>query len=88
VSSLTKNGPCRRPPGWLNAASPKYLEEAENLSKDLSLYAWLSFKFPEIFHQGEAVPQRRGQVSRYIEQALLTQAGFGDTSKEILYGYR
>jgi ATP-dependent RNA helicase SUPV3L1/SUV3 len=83
-----KKRPLPPAPGWLNAASPKYLEEAENLSKDLSLYAWLSFKFPEVFYQGEAVPILRSKVSRYIEQALLTQAGFGDTSKEILYGYR
>lgn len=75
-------------PTWLTSTSPRHLEDAENLSKDLSLYAWLSFKFPATFYQGDAVPTMRSQVSRYIEQALLTQAGFGDTSKELLYGYR
>jgi len=75
-------------PEWLTSTSPRHLEDAENLSKDLSLYAWLSFKFPQIFHQGEHVPEMRGRVSRYIERALLTQAGFGDTAKELLYGYR
>jgi len=75
-------------PTWLTSTSPRHLEDAENLSKDLSLYAWLSFKFPEIFYQGQLVPTMRSQVSRYIEQALLTQAGFGDTSKGLLYGYR
>lgn len=75
-------------PSWLTSTSPKHLEEAENLSKDLSLYAWLSFKFPQVFHAGELVPELRSRVSRYIEQALLTQAGFGDTSKEMLYGYK
>jgi ATP-dependent RNA helicase SUPV3L1/SUV3 len=75
-------------PPWLSAESPRHLEEAENLSQDLSLYAWLSFKFPQVFHQGEDVPELRASISRYIERALLTQAGFGDTSKELLYGYR
>jgi ATP-dependent RNA helicase SUPV3L1/SUV3 len=75
-------------PSWLTSTSPKHLEDAENLSKDLSLYAWLSFKFPKVFYEGELVPELRSKVSRYIEQALLTQAGFGDTSKELLYGYK
>jgi ATP-dependent RNA helicase SUPV3L1/SUV3 len=75
-------------PAWLDATSPKHLESAENLGKDLSLYAWLSFKFPQVFFEGAAVAALRSRVSRYIEQALLTQAGFGDTAKEKLYGYR
>lgn len=75
-------------PEWLTSTSPRHLEDAENLSKDISLYAWLSFKFPQVFHQGAQVAELRSRVSRHIEQALLTQAGFGDTSKELLYGYR
>jgi ATP-dependent RNA helicase SUPV3L1/SUV3 len=75
-------------PEWLVSTSPRHLEDAENLSKDLSLYAWLGFKFPKVFHQAAQVPELRSRVSRYIEQALLTQAGFGDTAKEMLYGYR
>ncbi len=75
-------------PEWLTSTSPRHLEDAENLSKDLSLYAWLGFKFPQVYYQGEQVPALRSRVSRYIEQALLTQAGFGDTAKELLYGYR
>ena len=75
-------------PDWLTSTSPRHLEDAENLSKDISLYAWLSFKFPEIFPEGAQAPALRSRVSRYIEQALLTQAGFGDTSKELLYNYR
>jgi ATP-dependent RNA helicase SUPV3L1/SUV3 len=75
-------------PSWLTSTSPKHLEDAENLSKDLSLYAWLSFKFAKVFYEGDMVPELRSKVSRYIEQALLTQAGFGDTSKELLYGYK
>ncbi|MBU3735436.1 MAG: helicase [Methylobacterium sp.] len=72
-------------PVWLTATGARHLEQAENLSQNLSLYAWLSFKFPRIFHQGSGVPAMRGKVSRYIEQALLTQAGYGETSKELLY---
>jgi ATP-dependent RNA helicase SUPV3L1/SUV3 len=75
-------------PPWLTSTSPRHLEDAENLSKDLSLYAWLSFKFPGLFDQGAQVPELRSRVSRYIEQALLTQAGFGDTTKELMLGYR
>jgi ATP-dependent RNA helicase SUPV3L1/SUV3 len=75
-------------PEWLTSTSPRHLEEAENLSKDLSLYAWLSFKYPKIFYQGAEMPALRSRISRYIEAALLTQAGFGDTSKELMYGYK
>ncbi|MEI8363071.1 MAG: helicase-related protein [Betaproteobacteria bacterium] len=73
------------PPVWLTANNPKHLEAAELLSHNLSLYAWLSFKFPQIFVDGAEVKALRQQVSRYIENALLTQAGYGDTSREIDY---
>ncbi len=72
-------------PAWLASTSPKHLEEAENLSQHLSLYAWLSWKFPTIFYQRDALPDLRQQVSRYIERALLVQAGYQNTSKELLY---
>ncbi len=72
-------------PVWLSANSPKHLKAAELLSHNLSLYAWLSFKFPNIFVDCTKVKNLRLQVSRYIESALLTQAGYGDTSREIDY---
>jgi ATP-dependent RNA helicase SUPV3L1/SUV3 len=72
-------------PAWLRASNPKHLEAAELLSHNLSLYAWLSFKFPQIFLDGAGVKTLRQQVSRYIESALLIQAGYGDTSREIDY---
>lgn len=72
-------------PAWLDSDSPKHLEAAELLSHNLSLYAWLSFKFPQFFVDGDQVPALRQQVSRYIERALLTQAGYGDTSRDIDY---
>lgn len=72
-------------PAWLDSESPKHLEAAELLSHNLSLYAWLSFKFPQIFVDGDQVSSLRQHVSRYIERALLTQAGYGDTSRDIDY---
>ncbi len=72
-------------PAWLDSDSPKHLEAAELLSHNLSLYAWLSFKFPQFFTNGSQVAALRQQVSRYIERALLTQAGYGNTSREIDY---
>ena len=70
---------------WLASNSPKHLEEAEDLSKDISLYAWLSLKFPHHFNQIENLPALRSRVSRYIEAALLVQSGYQDTSKELMY---
>lgn len=72
-------------PSWLESDSPKHLEAAELLSHNLSLYAWLSFKFANIFVDGSEVRLYRQRVSRYIERALLTQAGYGDTTREIDY---
>ncbi len=69
----------------LDSVSSKHLEAAELLSHNLSLYAWLSFKFPRIFVDGDEVRSLRQRVSRYIESALLTQAGYGDTTREIDY---
>ena len=69
-------------PTWLESLSPKHLEAAELLSHNLSLYAWLSFKFPKIFTDNDKVVALRQRVSRYIENALLTQAGYGDTARE------
>ena len=72
-------------PTWFDSESPKHLEAAELLSHNLSLYAWLSFKFPQVFVDANEVSTFRQRVSRYIESALLTQAGYGDTSREIDY---
>ena len=70
-------------PAWLNTINPKHLEAAELLSHNISLYAWLSFKFPKIFVEGEQASTLRQLVSRYIESALLTQAGYGQISREM-----
>jgi hypothetical protein len=73
---------------WLQDGQPGFLEEAEFLSKDVSLYAWLSYKFPDVYCDGEAVPQLRAAVSRYIERELLRQDGFGMTAREAFQSRR
>ena len=72
-------------PTWLESKSPKHLEAAELLSHNLSLHAWLGFKFPQIFVDKDKVAELRQRISRYIENALLTQAGYGDTAREVDY---
>ncbi len=69
-------------PIWLDSNNPKHLESAEILSQNISLYAWLSYKFPQIFVDAGQVAHLRQAVSRYIERALLTQTGYGDTQRE------
>ena len=69
-------------PKWFNACNPKHLEAAETISQNISLYAWLSYKFPQIFVDTGAVKDLRNQVSTYIASALLTQAGYGQTARE------
>ena len=69
-------------PIWLSSDNPKYLETAEILSQNISLYAWLSYKFPQIFIDTQAIPPLRKTVSSYIERALLTQAGYTNTQRE------
>ena len=68
---------------WLDSHNAQYLETAELLSQNISLYAWLSYKFPSIFVDAELIGSYRKAVSRYIERALLSQAGYGDTLREL-----
>ena len=72
-------------PTWLNASNPKHLQEAEILSQNISLYAWLSYKFSQIFIDSAEVKAMRIDVSAYIQNALLTQAGYGQTARETDY---
>ena len=69
-------------PIWLDSSNPKYLEAAETLSQNISLYAWLSYKFPQVFIENNLVKGLRNKVSIYIQNALLTQAGYGQTARE------
>ena len=80
-------------PVWLDSAdskhiTPKHLEAAEILSQNLSLYAWLSYKFPQIFVDGDKVSDLRQVISCYITRALLTQAGYGQTTREVDLSYK
>lgn len=75
-------------PNWLNGGNEKHLQQAEILSQHLSMYAWLSYQFPNIFTEQAAVPALRDKVTHYTKQALLTQKGYGDTSKEIELNHR
>lgn len=72
-------------PDWLLGDSAKHLEAAENLSQNISLYAWLSYKYPQIFIDGTKIIAYRQLLSRYITSALLTQSGYQDTSRESDY---
>ena len=54
-------------PGWLVSNKSGNLEAAEVLSKEISLYAWLSFKFPRTFTNNRRVAGvacRREQIHR------------------------
>jgi ATP-dependent RNA helicase SUPV3L1/SUV3 len=74
-------------PIWLSSRiekkpNPKYLEEAELLSQNLSLYAWLSYQFPKSFVDGSLVKTMRARLSEYITGALLTQSGYSEIARE------
>lgn len=78
-----KQHPIPLAPAWLNGGSDKHLQQAETLNQHISLYAWLSYKFPTIFTNQAAIPKLRNKVTDYIKQALFTQKGYGDTTKEM-----
>ncbi len=61
----------------------KHLEDAELLSQNLGLYAWLSHQYPNIFIDGAKIKSLRALLSDYISGALLTQAGFLETTREV-----
>lgn len=69
-------------PKWLHSGNAEHLDKAEQLSQNISLYAWLSFKFPSIFTDGDQVSVLRNQVNIYISQALRLHRGFGEVSRE------
>lgn len=69
-------------PDWLNGHQAQYLEQAEQITQHLSLYAWLSYQYPNIFIDQDAIAEARARLTRYITQALLTQSGYGKTQRE------
>jgi ATP-dependent RNA helicase SUPV3L1/SUV3 len=70
-------------PAWTKSADARYLENAETLSQNLSVYAWLVHQFPPIFVDAAKINGARAQLSAYIERALLTQGGYPATTREI-----
>jgi ATP-dependent RNA helicase SUPV3L1/SUV3 len=90
LKSVATNKPLNLPtvPIWLVASdskrhNPKHLEDAETFSQNLSLYAWLGYQFPNTFIEGAMVKALRARLNDYITQALLTQAGYLDTAREV-----
>ncbi len=69
-------------PTWAKSTDARFLEEAETLSQNLSVYAWLTHPFPQVFVDGAKIKSARAQLSGYIARALLTQGGYGATARE------
>jgi len=46
------------------------LLNAEDRVREISLYLWLSFKFPDIFQDSDKAIQARARLNRYIESSL------------------
>ena len=46
------------------------LLNAEDRVREISLYLWLSFKFPDIFQDVEKALQARVRLNNYIENSL------------------
>lgn len=70
-------------PRWLNGNDSKHLEQAEVLSQHISFYAWLSYKFPNLFTERHAIPALRRKVADYTKRALRLQKGYVKISREI-----
>lgn len=69
-------------PIWLSSSNSDYLEQAETLSQQISLYAWLSYKFKTIFDSPKSdIDKLRGQVNNYIAKAIRLHGGYGKTSR-------
>lgn len=60
-------------PEWLNEDDSQYLEQAENLSKNLSIYSWLSYRYKDIFFERDVVPIYRSKLSLYIASRLVKE---------------
>jgi ATP-dependent RNA helicase SUPV3L1/SUV3 len=83
IPQLLPPSPAWLVPGNSKRHNAKHLEEAEVLSQNISLYAWLSYQYPSLFLEGSKIKEFRANLSDYIAAALLTQAGFLETTREI-----
>ncbi len=73
ILSLEKGSPVRYKPMRSLPAYAKtstMLLNAEDRVKEISLYLWLSFKFPDIFTDVERVTQARKTLNDFIESSL------------------
>jgi ATP-dependent RNA helicase SUPV3L1/SUV3 len=52
------------------ADSMETLLHIEDLVKEVSLYLWLNYRFPEIFFEPEKARDARKQLNTYIEKTL------------------
>lgn len=57
-------------PSWIHADGANYLYEAEELTKKLTMYAWLSYKYSQIFNDIKKIDSHRKHLSDYIVKAL------------------
>jgi ATP-dependent RNA helicase SUPV3L1/SUV3 len=80
---LLPHSPIWLVPGSSKKHNARHLEEAESLSQNISLYAWLSHQYPSLFTEGSKIKEMRSKLSEYITAALLTQAGFLETAREV-----
>lgn len=60
-------------PEWINDDNSQSLEQAENLSKNLSIYSWLSYRYKNIFVERDLIPLYRTKLSQYIASRLVKE---------------
>ena len=60
------------PPVMVGSFAPTSddLLRAEDMVKEISLYLWLSYRFPESFVDEQKARQYRGVINKYIEESL------------------
>jgi len=52
------------------AQTPEQLLDAEDRVKEISLYLWLGYRFPDYFVDAEKARSFRGVLNRFIEESL------------------
>ncbi len=62
------------------AKTSEMLLNAEDRVREISLYLWLSFKFPDYFKDTQAAIEARNRLNRYIETSLH-KGNFGKTCR-------
>ncbi|MEA2110715.1 MAG: helicase-related protein [Campylobacterota bacterium] len=63
------------------AQSSDELLQAEDMTKEISLYLWLSYRFADLFIDKEKAIHSRGVLNRFIENSLK-QSHFNPTCKQ------